>query len=441
MRRTMTAAIAVVSLVLGLATALAGSAQARPTDGPNDPQFYGYAVPAAVTCGKHVCVHWVSSTADAAAPAVVGLTLRSWERSWKKLIKKLDYRRPFADGKLGGNKKFDVYLKELGSAGLTGVCFRETPKQRFLGVGYCLADNDFLNPQYGGLPPAGLIQTTAARSAYQASLMSYDAEEDQWFSESTSTWAEDQVFNRANLNRRWLPYSQIMQPTVPLDTWLPGSPYQYASWIFFEFLAKKYGKGIVRQAWQQAAADKGSPDKYSIKAVERALADHGGFVRNYAEFAAWNTAPARFYPEGGAWPRPTVQSVGLSKASRRYATQPFTLPHLTSTSVVVRPDHSLKARKWKLALRFKGPRAKTSPGAFLLVAKRKGVEKVYVKFTKRGKAKATIGFSARVVRSVTVTVVNASTRYSCFRNANYSCKGVPKDDASTFTWKAKVVKH
>jgi hypothetical protein len=39
------------------------------------------------------------------------------------------------------------------------------------------------------------------------------------------------------------------------------------------------------------------------------------------------------------------------------------------------------------------------------------------------------------VRRVTVTVANASTRYTCRRGTPYSCSGIPSDDGQTFDYR------
>ena len=56
---------------------------ARPTDGAGDPFGNGYTVPSTRTCGEHVCVHHVPSTADAPPSADwVNLTLATLENTY-----------------------------------------------------------------------------------------------------------------------------------------------------------------------------------------------------------------------------------------------------------------------------------------------------------------------------------------------------------------------
>ncbi|MEI2713751.1 MAG: MXAN_6640 family putative metalloprotease [Nocardioides sp.] len=437
MRRSLAAAAAALALLVSGPLGVAPAAQARPTDGALDPFYYGYSVPAAKKCSKNICVYWVPTSADAATDAFASHTLGAWQKSWNVMVDKLGFRKPLADGKLGGNKKFDVYLKDLSATASTSVCPQEKVKNRWFIQTYCMVENDFLNPQYSGVDSGALAQVTAAKALFTAVQYAYDSEEDKWFADATGTWMEEKIFGSANLNRRYLANSQIMEPHVPLDTWVTGTNYPYANWIFLEFLTKRYGKKTVRAAWQRAAAD--NKDDFSLKAVDYVLRKRGGFEKAYAEFAAWNTRPARFYRDGGSWPQPVVAATTLSRSVPRYAAPTVRLHHQTSNSTVLTPDASLAKKSWKLKVRVKGPKRKKMPALFVLVEKKKGgFTKVFGKFNRRGKAKVVVPFSTRKVRSVTVTVANASIRYRCFRGTSNACQGVAKDDNQAFTWSAKA---
>jgi hypothetical protein len=110
---------------------------------------------------------------------------------------------------------------------------------------------------------------------------------------------------------------------------------------------------------------------------------------------------------------------------------------MSSANLVFRPDSSLRKRSWKLKLKIDGPKRKTSPAAYVFVDKRRGgVEKRLVKLSRKGNAQVKVGFSRRKVRKVTITVANASTRFRCFRQTSWSCRGNPKDDGAVFKVKA-----
>lgn len=414
---------------------------ARPTDGAADPFGFGYAVKSVKKCARNVCVHRVRSTNDAASKREVKRTLEEMQRVWRFETGKLGYRKPRGDGKRGGNGKFDVYLKDVGASGLYGYCAAEKRIQRFLASGYCVLDNDFSRSQFPSSPRKSL-EVTAAHEFFHAVQYAYDAEDDRWILEATATWMEEQAANGANDNRQYLPFGQVRNPNEPLDTGAGGALNQYGNWAFFEFLTKKYGRDIVRQIWNKMAADKKSPDFYSSKAVEKVLETKGGFTKVFAEYAAGNTIPGKTYPEGHKWPSAAIAGkVGLSSSAPRSPKLSGALNHLTSANYVFRPAKSLRSKRWKLKVKIDGPSRKTSPAAYLLLDRKRGkTEKRYVKLNGKGKAQVKTGFSRRKVKKVTVTMVNASTRFRCFRQTSFSCEGKPRDDGLRFKIKAAARK-
>ena len=59
----------------------------------------------------------------------------------------------------------------------------------------------------------------------------------------------------------------------------------------------------------------------------------------------------------------------------------------------------------------------------------------------RGRGSMTIRFDARRVRGASVTLVNASTRYRCWRKADYSCQGTPRDNGKQFSLSLRAFKR
>ncbi len=406
---------------------------ARPTDGTKDPYNYGYTVPAVKKCGGNFCIHWVNSTADAPPnQAWVNAMLRMMNHVWKKEVKNLGYRAPVQDRGRGGNDKFDVYLKELGSAGLYGFCAPEQRKPgfRWLASGFCVLDNDFL-----GFPhtPMKSAEVTAAHEFFHAIQFGYDYGEDRWLLEATATWMEERLYDNVNDNRQYLPDSQVARPTTPLDYFGLASSEQYGNWAFFEYLSKKFGNGIVKQIWNKAAAFTGAPDLYSTKAITTVLKSTKGFKKVYSEFASANLLPAKFYPEGKTWGlAPTYTPLVLTRSQRRTGKLGTKLLHMTSASWQVASSSSLRNKKWYLKIKIDGPAAQREPSAYVLVQKRKGFEKRFVKLNGKGNGEVIVPFSRKKVKSVFVSLVNASTRFKCNKQTAFSCAGQPIDDGRAF---------
>ena len=194
---------------------------------------------------------------------------------------------------------------------------------------------------------------------------------------------------------------------------------------------------MVRSIWNQAGAFKGAPDLYSTRAIKKVLRDHGGFVRVFRAYAAGNTIPARTYPEGAAWPSAAIAKRLTLSRSHKLGSAQFTIDHLASANTSVKPDTSLEGRQWQARITVDGPGRRTSPAAYLIIRKKHGkVDRVAVPLGRRGNGRVTVPFSASDVRSVTVTLANASTRFSnCWSNTAYSCQGRPTDTDSPFTLK------
>ncbi len=406
---------------------------ARPTDGAADPQGDGYTVPAEKKCRNHICLHWVTTTADAATGDWVDTTLAFMNKVWRKEVRGLGYRAPITDRHRGGNAKFDVYLKELGSRGLYGYCApeRRAPGAKWLASGYCVLDNDFSQAQYGA-PPRDSLRVTAAHEFFHAVQFAYDYGEDPWLMEATATWMEEQVAGDVNDNRQYLPYGQLGAPGQPLDVFDQQRYNQYGNWPFFEYLSHRFGTGVVREIWTRAGAFPGSGHQYSTTAVKGVLQKRGGFPDVYRSFAAANVVPAGTYDEGGKWPAaPAFENWSLSQASPRHSSR-IRISHMASRNVAVSPDPALKDKRWRLRVVVDGPSARTSPGAYLVVRTKHGVTKRPIRLNAKGRGHTSVGFTSRNVVSATIVLVNASTRFSCWHRTTWSCQGRARDDGQSF---------
>ena len=424
--------------------AQARSILARPTDGAADPQGDGYAVRAKKKCSKTICVHWVPSTADAPpGKKWVKRTLRTMKSVWRKEVGKLNYRRPVRDGRFGGRGgKFDVYLKDVGSRGLYGYCAPEYVKRRYKRVasGYCVLDNDFARSQYGA-KPSNSLKVTAAHEFFHAIQFGYDYLEDPWLLEATATWMEERFADRVNDNRQYLPAGQLVTTYRPLDTFDQTSSVHYGNWVFFEYLSKRFGVGVVKRIWKKAGQFKGDGKTYSTSAIKRVLPRKAPFKKVYAQFAAANTTPGRSYREGQAWPSPVWVGRGrLGKGAVARGT--VNISHMSSNDFVLTPKKKLKRKSFKLKVKVDGPRKRTSPMlAVVRLAKSGKVSRRLVKLNRKSRGAVKVPFNRKQTKRIYVVAVNASTRFNCGAgDFTYSCKGSPKDDGLAFKLTFRVVK-
>ncbi|WP_435742246.1 MXAN_6640 family putative metalloprotease [Nocardioides sp. SYSU DS0663] len=423
--------------------ARARAIMARPSDGA-DNDMDGYTVASQKSCGPRLCVHYVTSTEDRVpSSAWVRKNLRVLTKVWRRQVGKMGYRAPVRDGGHGGTAQFDVYLKDLGAQGMYGYCVPEFRKKGTrTAAGYCVLDNDFSAAQFGA-PPARSLRVTAAHEFFHAVQFAYDFTEDRWLLETTATWMEERIADSANDNRQYLPSGQVQSPGKPLDVFENSGFAQYGNWSFWEYLGGRFGNGIVKKVWQRAGAFKGAPDDHSADALRRAVAKKGGgLAKVYAAYAASNTAPARYYPEGAAWPQaPAAREVAVSRADRAAAAR-LRVNHLAAQTLLVTPDATLRGRKWHLRIVVDAPNRSSSPAVHVLVRKREGVwGREVVRLNRKGKGRVVVPLSSRKVSGVSVTAANASTRYRCGQATDFACRGLPRDDAKRFNVRVKAFKR
>jgi hypothetical protein len=308
--------------------------QARPTNRP-DPARHSYSVPEArrsPACAGQFCVHWVDEGIDAPSltdgnghqddggvPDYVERVLKVGAHVHAVENGELGWREPRSDGRRGGRRgKTDVYLKELGQLlfGYAAPDRGQAPKGNRLPRrlhGYLVLDNDYDPFQYPGTKPLADLQVTFAHEYCHILQMGYDAYQDAWMAESTAVWMEDRVYNGIDdylrYVRRWVHLYR-----TPLTA---NSIREYGAAVWNEWLVRRYGPGIVRNAWSRALHTR--PGGFSVASYDSAIRAAGGshFSRDFARFARdvaeWRTGIG--FREGRGYPDVPRQG-GLPRSGR-----------------------------------------------------------------------------------------------------------------------------
>lgn len=219
---------------------------------------------------------------------------------------KLGWREPKSDGRKGGGKgKTDIYLDQIGGAlfGYAAPDRDQATKRHRLPRrlhGYLVLDNNYSRHEFPGTTPMHDLEVTLAHEYDHILQFGYDAYQDAWFAESSAVWMEDEVYNGINdylrYVRRW-----VKRYDTPLTA---SSIKEYGSTVWNKWLAHRYGRSIVREAWARAIHTK--PGGFSVAAYNSAIeaAGNSSFSRDFARFARdlaeWRTDTV--FPEGNSYP-------------------------------------------------------------------------------------------------------------------------------------------
>jgi len=352
-------------------------------------------------CDSKLCLHWSSdrSNTNYAKRGWAIKSFKQMQKVWKFETKKLGYRRPPKDFGEAGNRKFDVYLQNIGVQGLYGYCQAERYAD---GTGrhatsYCVLDNNFSRAEFPTNSPLGNLKVTAAHEFFHAIQFGYKYNQAGWLMESTATWMEERFADNVNDNRNYLPWSQIKKPSQPLAK--TKSPNHYGNWIFWEYFSQRKGKGLVKKLWKIAER------KPAYKAMKAAV---GGkkFGSSFAKYAGATLRPSDGWSEGKAYPKAPRAHKSLSKGKRGWKVSKK-LKKTTMSHVVLTPQKSLKKKGWKLRVTFKMWKGKKGAVAYV-AAKKKGGKVVTktVKINGHGRGKAVMPFRHGKVKGVYVTMAN-----------------------------------
>ncbi|MEA2310774.1 MAG: hypothetical protein QOE28_742, partial [Solirubrobacteraceae bacterium] len=281
---------------------------ARPSDGTGDPQGDGYSVPEHTPfCTAHVCMHWVTSTADApdltdtdadGAPDYVEAMAAEFELVRTKENGDFGWRLPISDGTLGGDAgKLDVFLVDLTGTGILGYAATDTGQaDAHHKYAYMVMDEDYSDQA----DPVAVMDVTAAHEYNHVLQFAYDAAQDTWFFEATAVWMEDRVHDAVDHYLGFIPTWATLDE-IPLARNYRDKHYGSAVWNMW--LDARHGPALIRDAWDGSTAT--TPQSFAPAAYEAALARGGddsfaaSFTRFIADVAEWRTAAA--FPEGDAY--------------------------------------------------------------------------------------------------------------------------------------------
>jgi hypothetical protein len=324
---------------------------ARPTQGQaTDNDTRAYSVPEATPlCGAHFCVHYVQTTEDAPSladanangtPDYVETTLREFENVYQVENVQMGWQPPKSDGTAGGDSRTDVYLANIGPAGLFGYAAVDPNQREHSQSAYLVLDNDYAEPAFSGRGYSGSLaplQVTAAHEYNHVLQYAYDTAQDSWMLEATATWMEDKVYDDIN---DYLNYIDVFaqRPSQPLTQFNPPSSNDtndkvYGDTVWNRFIDQRFGADTIRRAWEVSVETK----DFAPAAYQKALSEKGSsFFDTFTQFAAdtaeWRASNSPF-EEGGTFP-------DMTRSLNGEAVQPENVTANRSDSVSGELDHT-----------------------------------------------------------------------------------------------------
>lgn len=347
-RRRATVVAAALAALLAVYAIASAQALARPGESIVQPSRHPYSRPEAAAspaCDAHFCVHWVEGGIDApplkdtngdGIPDYVERVLAVAEHVHEVENEKLGWREPLGDGTLGGGHDMtDIYLTELAGQNVFGYTATDPAPRTAAGAppdrrsAYLVLDNSYSPFKFPGTEPGHDLKVTLAHEynhILQYSYAATDVERDPWFAESSAVWMEDQAYNGINdylrYVRRW-----VQMASTPLTQ---SSIKEYGSAVWNEWLAHRFGRSIIRQAWADAAEAR--PEGFAVAAYEAALQAAGGstFGHEFTSFAAdvaeWRTGigfrESALYPD---MPREGTLTLGAAPTTTSLRHTTFSL--------------------------------------------------------------------------------------------------------------------
>ena len=270
---------------------------------------------ASPSCGSLVCVHW-TDTGDDAVPgadedadgvpdyveAVSSHAHASLTQQTARAPSGLGWAPPVPDGTLGGsNDKVDAYIDR--TAGEGGYAYFADPAPG--------ADPDRRSAFFAVRTalPADFLAKVVTHELNHVLQFGADARQQIWMFEATATWAE-QALHGGTAQRGGEVATWATRSREPM---IGASTKAYGSRVWNEWLASRYGRQVIAEAWSKSAA--ADPRRLSAPAYDAAIGRPGAFESEFSQFAV---ATAEWNAVGTPWPGastyPDVRRTGTLQA-------------------------------------------------------------------------------------------------------------------------------
>lgn len=305
--------------------------------------------------GGDILVHYATTGVDAAptadgngdgVPDFVAEVATTAEQALDHFLA-LGYRRPLADGALGGDNRIDIYLADLIGADGSAPSDSCTANRC---IGFAVAENDYAGYSYSSITEA--IRSVVPHELFHLIQNTYSNAQPASWSEASAVWAVENLYGTGNNDfERFLPsfvtrsYRPFERPSGGF-----GDAYPYGAALWPYFLEKRFSASVVRAAWEA------SETQVFLGAFEAALGPQGSSVdAAWTEMTRWNlfTGPraalGRYPATAVSWPVVPFEApisdqgkIFIEGLSARYV--PITLA--ARDQVTVSPTGGIRVVAW-----------------------------------------------------------------------------------------------
>ncbi|OPL18987.1 MAG: hypothetical protein AVO35_03410 [Candidatus Aegiribacteria sp. MLS_C] len=256
----------------------------------------------------HFKIHWTDSGADATNSSYVNSIALAADSAWAVQCDQMEFFQPPPDNNVGGDNKYDIYVKYLSGAtlGYTTCSGEYHPPDS---THDCSASHIVMN---NNITSIGTRVCTVAHEFQHAIQMSYDYNEPTWFMENCAVWMEEMTYPDYNDYLQYISYGEnaLRYPWLDIRT---GAMYWYGAFTWPWMMWDRWGYESVRSVWEYCAETSGNN---MLAAHDDMFADHGlTFEQFFMDYSAWRWFTATnwysgcgmYNPEAALWlPGPRV---------------------------------------------------------------------------------------------------------------------------------------
>ncbi len=267
---------------------------------------------------------------------------------WAHHIDLLGYIPPINDAEYGGgDSRYDIFVKDVGAFvyGSTVPDVGVRPGQIVQATSWMELDTKY--QEYFGYEdkPISALQVTIAHEFFHALHLTYDGQEsctdvactaskqNPYWLEMSAVWMEEDTYDNVNDYYNYIPFYLKTIHQAPYKISLDGLNI-YGAGLFPLFLAEKYGREIIRLAWEYCASV--PLENFFSGAIQAALNEQTGGEVNleeaWTEYTRWlfftgaRTRTGRYYSEAADYAMVPDSLLSPQRAYIRYYSEyPITL--------------------------------------------------------------------------------------------------------------------